>query len=364
MKELVLTHNIDGIANIASVDYDKGTITIKRVPSSSPMLEALLQSGKIRKCYSELSDDSDIWLWKEIKRGWVSVSKDGFVSYTLESKRLEADDSAFLTSFVELPVWSDKSKVFVAKLIQAGQRVALRPYIKVAGRLSPEIARAFANMFATQPSESATDVSQIEIWGHTLNVLYGSNMELLDPSLLSELNWLRPLVCGDTVLWRGMTSSQDKTLYVYLKGDAVLYVGYHNLKEADSNRHTPKVTTLSEVLTYENLLSDSCVGLLDIIGTYLMFETVPRKFLICNELISKDIESKLVEFLSDSMVLMDVRWETLLNGIELQTRWLYDLVNNKIYVFKSYRTEKLGTYYGEMTVDEWRKRKDNYLGES
>lgn len=367
MKELVLTHNIKGIANIALVDYDKAgldvlsaTVVVKRVPSDSTRLKSLLQSGKIRKCYSELSDASDVWLLElNPNWGWASVSCDGVVSITLDSNRLETDDSAFLAAFMDLPAWSIKSKVFVAKLLYTGYKVDLRNYMRAVGKLSPEVASAFARMSVIQPFESVDTVSSIEIWGHTLNKLYGSNMMLLDPYLLSELNWLQPLVCNDAVLWRGMTDAQDSILYVYLKGDVVLYVGYDTLVDAEYNRYTPP-REVGEVLTFDNLLTHSCEGLLEVSRAYLRRDVI--KVRVCRELLPPDFESIFAEFLYDSMVLMDVMYRNLPNGVQIQTSFLYDVVNDKIYVFKSYDSEKLGTYYGEMTVEEWRERKESYIG--
>lgn len=144
--------------------------------------------------------------------------------------------------------------------------------------------------------------------------------------------------------------------------DEVLYVGYTNLKEADFSRHTPKVREMMEVLTFENLLSSTCMGLLDVFEDYLMLDITDRKVKVSSEILRDDVRNRLLEFLYDSMVLVDVLWEKLPNSVEVQTTLLYDLVNNKIYVFKAYSNERLGTYYGELTVDEWRKRKNNYIG--
>lgn len=357
VQELVLTHNVNGMANIAKVDHTRKSVEVKRLPSDSPELQFLLQRGDLRECYSEVCPDGDVWVLRVAKRGWVVVSVDGTVRHTVDSKRLETDDGAFLTSFVAIPLWSKRSMVFVAKLLHAGYTVNLRDYIKVVGKLPPEVARGLKHMTdrGQEPSAYVEDVVRIEMWGHTLNRLYGSNMELLDTVYLSTLNWLPPLVCSDAILWRGMTGIHGKTLYVYLKGDSVLYVGYETITEAQFNRYTQVWREAGEVLTYSNLITPACAGVLEVVGEYKMLAC---RAVVCSEELQDEAQRSFIRFMLDCTVLIDEQWERTPLSVHIHKSWLYDLVNDKIYVFKGYDTDYLGHYYGEMTVDEWREKND------
>lgn len=356
VKEMLITHEYEGMANVVVVNDIDYRMQVKRVPSNSPELAYLKDRRMLTVCRSELGPTADIWLARSTSRGgWVYVAVDGRTGNTIVDNRLDSDE--FLSAFIELPSWSDKSKSFVAKLLTMGQQVCLRDKIKAVGVLPSDVDRAFKNMLLRLPKapESAFEANRLEMWALTLERLYGSDMSLLDVSLLSTLTWQKPRVLGDVVHWKSVvTGFGVEILNIFVKGSDVLYVGYDTISEVGKNRHTlsDDLWRGDSVLSYETLLTPSCAGLLDVGGEPLHLMTYGA-VRVCNESLQIEETDLVTRYLTESMVLLDVSYVEMPFQYTIMTSSYYDVVYDKVHLFKNHNSGNIGMYYGSMSVEAW-----------
>lgn len=285
------------------------------------------------------------------------------------STKTEGD---FLAAFVDTPVWADKSKPFVAKLLTMGT-ADLMAYIKPVSSLSGDIVKFFNTEYNSKErtkTDKGGNIIQLDLAtkgadgpcpdGHisryllhagTLQAIYGSNTDLLDIEVLSRFNWT-PTRCFGVMLWEG--SPKIDSFYggkgrirIYLKDNEVYYVGCGYLYE----QRLSVDTSPQEVLSVDTLIGPDVEGRLTVGSAWASKHTSVK---VHGEDFKDDARARFVQFLHDGMVYLEVSEAASSGRIRIKEHKVYDIVNDKIYKFSA-TNEDLGTYRGEVSKDKLRE---------
>lgn len=353
-KSLVLTHNVAGFSNLVLLDPVRDTAKVKRVPSDSKQLLRLIELGKVQVLNSELGPTADVWVMRTLDSGWLSVTVAGDVYATSQHSKLGEDNLAPVVVFEQFQYEVEESKVVVYKLWKLTQECNLEDYLRPVSRLPEGVYRSFLKSYTDYDDRIYLDVqgvTQIELWGHTLNRLYGTDESLVDLDTLSQMSWHPPQVCKDTQLWR---STDKEPLYMYFSGVHLLYAGYKTLKEVWLTQNETKLSIKSYATYYDTLFNEHLSGSMEVQMKLKSNRPYIDDIRVKGEALPMSLGIRLVDYLRYCTVLVSDTYVTCAGEL-LQTSVVYDIVNDKIHLFKSDSPAVLGHYYGSMSVEEWLK---------
>ncbi|GHU93176.1 hypothetical protein FACS1894208_02140 [Clostridia bacterium] len=257
-------------------------------------------------------------------------------------------ETDFIAAFVETPLWAEKSKPFVAKLLY-GETVDITDYLTSVGEM-PEPVAQYLDSVCTPTGLTEGEilpedtVCALRTEATVLDGVFGSRMELLNLELMKNYQWTA-LRAHDTVAYKGrpiytIPVGGPEEFRVYVREGRVLYVGCATLW-GDMGVSPRKVSPVA------NLLGPEQEGRLfvDRLGVTVHGERLQGE---------AGAKARAL-FYGAGGLLRIAQVVTASSGKNQErTNFFYDVVSRKIYKFTTQNVEALGTYHGEVSEAEFR----------
>jgi hypothetical protein len=276
-------------------------------------------------------------------------------------------ESNYIAEFVDTPLWADKSKLFVAKLLYGG-KVNLEQYISSVAKMPDDVSQFLsvntkASLCIWRNQGSA--FSQL-IWASAQHSINGSCMDLLTIDTLRWFTWSGTIGFGVS-RWEGtlfkVGIGEECKIVIIARDDDIYYVGCAQGRGRDNDN------LLNEVATAANLFGPELIGRLEVWGNLRPNTYGGVSYKAENgsdERLMGEVLSTLTDLLR-SMAPLGWYYGGKTGRMRERITDIFCVETQKIYSFISVQDDakstlqRLGTYCGEMTVGEYNaKNKDAF----